>query len=120
MVCKPGLDAVPLLIEFGPPILNPFIGSPFTGIPDNDGAPTALLLELELSYIPFAAPPVGVDESEAVGFCLLTAAGFYYWLLLSMWVRISLVYFNLFVISALLLSNAWLRGIVDLSPFLLT
>ena len=37
-----------------------------------------------------------------------------------MWVRMSFVYLSLFVISALLLSRAWFRGIVDLSPFLFT
>lgn len=32
----------------------------------------------------------------------------------------SLVYFNRFVISALLLSSAWFNGMVDRSPFLFT
>lgn len=68
MVCKPGFEEVPALIEGAPPILKPFIGSsPPCGIPDNDGAPTARLLEFEFNYIP---PPfaVGVPESDAVGF----------------------------------------------------
>ena len=72
MVYKPGFDC-PLLIGPGPTTPKPFIGSPFWGMPDSDGAPTALLLELEFNCIGF--PPVGVPESEPVGF-LLTAAGF--------------------------------------------
>ena len=44
-----------------------------------------------------------------------------FWLLLfNMCVKISFVYFRRFVISALLLSSAWFKGMVDLSPFLLT
>ena len=41
-------------------------------------------------------------------------------LLLSMCVRISLVYFKRLVISWLLLSRAKLRGMIDLSPLLFT
>lgn len=41
-------------------------------------------------------------------------------LLFSICVRMSFVYFKRFVISALLLSNAWFKGKVDRSPFLLT
>ena len=61
------------------------MGSPFDGIPDNDGAPTALLLEFEFNSIPPFAD--GVPESDpegaAIGFFALSAAGFCYWLLLS-------------------------------------
>ena len=80
MVYKPGFDVVPLDM-LGPPIPKPFIGSPFAGIPDNDGAPTALLLEFEFNCIP---PPFadGVPEFESpIGFCLFIAfyaAGFCY------------------------------------------
>ena len=54
---------------------------------------------------------------------VLGAVDAVYWagaLLFNMWVNMSFVYFNLFVISALLLSRAWLSGMIDRSPFLFT
>jgi hypothetical protein len=93
-------------------MLNPFIGSELP-------PPIALLLEFVFNCIPPAELGVELCSVAEVGFPL-TATGFYYWLLLSICVKMSLVYFNLLVISALLLSRAWFRGIVDLSPFLFT
>ena len=94
---------MPLEPREGPPRPNPFIDSPFEfGVPAKfkPGIGAPLLLEFELIPVGPAVgsePMLGLDDRPwAFGWALL----------LSMCVKISLVYFNLLVISALLLSRA--------------
>ena len=74
----------------------------------------ALLLELtaEVTVPILVGPPVLPAVAGPVFYLLL--------LLLSIWVKMSLVYLSLLVISAFCDSRARFNGRVDLSPFLFT